>query len=202
MKNVVIIVAFLWSGCGTDNLKKDTSIALNGPIQISLKLDNTDSILHVGDKIKFSYSMPTVITTRDSVMISNIVNVEFGVGPRVYQVDSINNLGYYKESHNLISGYAGSKSEMNWSLRKGVHYFEDTYVCNDTGVFWFSFVPSATLFYIWTNENKYFRIPITQDFDVPDRHTEMLLRSVPGLTIQLDYEMSAGFGHYCFKVAP
>lgn len=199
---LILFLSIFFASCGTDNLKPDNAILLSGPITIKVKINNGDSVLHNGSLIKLSYAIPDSVVAKDGSIVRHIMNASFGVSPRVYQIDTLNNFAYYKESPNFLKGYAGEKFKMQWEVRKGSSSCEDTYVCNDNGVFWISFVPQATLFRFWTADGKEYTIPVTCDFDVQDRHTGMLLRYAPSLADQIAYEQSLGFGHYCFKVIP
>lgn len=87
------------------------------------------------------------------------------------------------------------------SIIKG-NYCEDTYICRDTGIFWFSFVNSPVTFRFWTADGKEYTIGATVTFDVPDMHTAMLVRNCPSVEYYLGLLVSQGFGYYCFRVVP
>ena len=188
---------FTLLSCGTKTIK-DNSVSLKGPILIKYKITNTDSIILRNREIKMSFAIPQNITTSDGILINNIEKGSFQVHPFANKIVAENAFSFH--SYNFNKGSV-DKSRAAMDIQKGT-YCEDTYVCKDTGVFWFGFVPSPTTFRFWTKDGKYYSIPVTVTFDVPDMHTEMLIRYCPSIEPYLGVLTEKGFGYYCFKVVP
>ena len=197
-KYFLFLLIILYS-CGTKTIK-DKAIVLKGPIVLKYQLSKNDSVISIGSEIKMTFAFPDSIKTLDGIVIQDIEKCNFAHSPIAEEIDSLTDNAYLNASYNFKIGSTDKSRGAMYFY--GGKYCEDTYVCKDTGVFWFSFMNGPSVCRIWTKDGKEYIIGIVVDFDIPNRHTDILFRLAPSVRPMVENELSIGLGHYCFKVVP